>query len=200
MFVIFITGHCILVHLPDIFTARVRSTTGKYCFHRCLSVNICGGGYPIPGLGGGVPCPGLDGGAVPHPRSRVGDTPGRSGWWGVPHPRSGVGVPLTGLDGEGTPSQVWVGGYPGQVWMVEGTPSQVWSGGVPQKGLDGGSTPFLGWGVPWPGLDGGDGTPSLGYMGTPARSGWWGVPGVPPDQVWMDGGYPGTPHPLDRAA
>ena len=87
----------------------------------------------------------------------------------------------------------------------EGTPSQVWVGG----------------GYPIPGL---------GMGGTPARSGWWGVPhprsglwGVPhpwggggyPGQVWMvwgevpglpppqpglDGGGGTPPHPLDRAA
>ena len=37
-----------------IITARIRSMTGRYCFHRCLSVNISGG---VPGLrfsGGGT--------------------------------------------------------------------------------------------------------------------------------------------------
>ena len=37
-----------------IVTARIRSMTGRYCFHRCLSVNISGG---VPGLrfsGGGT--------------------------------------------------------------------------------------------------------------------------------------------------
>ena len=55
---------------------------GRYCFHRCLSVNISGGG----GVGG-----------VPHPRF---------GWWGR------GGYPIPGLDGGGggTPSQVWGGG------------------------------------------------------------------------------------------
>ena len=51
------------------------------------------------------------------------------GW--VPHPRSGWG---------GTPSQVWLRGYPipglggtpSQVWP-EGTPSQVWQGGTPSQ-------------------------------------------------------------------
>ena len=28
----------------DIFTARIRSMTERYCFHRCWSVNISGGG------------------------------------------------------------------------------------------------------------------------------------------------------------
>ena len=32
-----------------LITARIRSMTGRYCFHRCLSVNISGGGggYPV---------------------------------------------------------------------------------------------------------------------------------------------------------
>ena len=34
-----------------IITARIRSMTGRYCFHRCLSVNISGGG--VPGLSKG---------------------------------------------------------------------------------------------------------------------------------------------------
>ena len=33
-------------------TARVRSTTGRYCFHRCLSVHR-GGGQPAHSAGGG---------------------------------------------------------------------------------------------------------------------------------------------------
>ena len=75
-----------------LFTARVRSTyDGRLCFHRCVSVQLLGGGgYPIPGLRG-YPIPGLDGGRYPSQVWMVG----------------------------GTPSQVWmVGGYPGQVWMV----------------------------------------------------------------------------------
>ena len=32
------------VQLVSFITARVRSTTGRYCFHRCLSVNTWGGG------------------------------------------------------------------------------------------------------------------------------------------------------------
>ena len=39
-----------------IFTACVRTYDGRLCFHRCVSVQLCGGGYPIPGLGrGGTP-------------------------------------------------------------------------------------------------------------------------------------------------
>ena len=54
-----------------VITARVRSTTGRYCFHRCLSVHR--GGYPDPPPGGtrtppppgGVPGP--PSGGVPGP-------------------------------------------------------------------------------------------------------------------------------------
>ena len=57
-------------------------------------------------------------------------------------------------------------GYPLSGLGGGGTPSQVWVGGYPISGL----------GVPH------------------RRSGWWGVPGVPPGQVWMVGGrYPGYP-------
>ena len=70
---------------------------GRYCFHRCLSVNISGGGYSIPGLdggGGGVnPIPGLDVG---------GGTPGLDDGGGIP-----------GLDGEGHSRSGWGGGTPG---------------------------------------------------------------------------------------
>ena len=66
------------------------------------------------------------------------------------------------------------GGYPIQVWMVGGYPIP---GGTPS-----GRVPHLGEGYPILG----------GTQGTPARSGWWGVPhprgylGYPlPGQVWM---------------
>ena len=40
----------------QIITARIRSMTGRYCFHRCLSVNISGGGgYLVSDFQGGVP-------------------------------------------------------------------------------------------------------------------------------------------------
>ena len=84
-----------------IITARIRSMTGRYCFHRCLSVNISGGGYPVSGPGGegypisgssrggtrsqvqvgGYPISGLGGRGVPHLMR-----------WGVPHLRSGGGT------------------------------------------------------------------------------------------------------------
>ena len=64
---------------------------GRLCFHRCLSLHTCEGGYPIPGQDGGdAPFPGLDGRypipgldrGVPYPRSGQGGTPS----WGTPHP------------------------------------------------------------------------------------------------------------------
>ena len=127
----------------------------RYCFHRCLSVNISGGG------------------GVPHPRS---------GWWGG-YPRSGWlgrGYPRSGWWEEGVP-QVWmVGRGVPQVWMVRGYPRSGWWGvpGVPpsQVWMVGGGTP---------GLDGGLGytPPSQLWMveGYP-RSGWWGwgAWGTPP--------------------
>ena len=76
----------------------------------------------------------------------------------------GGGYPVSGLGrGWGTPSQVWVKGYPipglGGGYPISGlggTPSQVWMvGGVPHPGLDGGG------GVPQPGLDGGGEVPGV---------------------------------------
>ena len=101
---------------------------------------------------------------VPHPRSR----------YGVPHLRSG-GYPISGLGG--TPSQVWLGGTPSQVGGVPhlrsgGYPIQVWLGGTLSQ--------------VW-----GRGVPHLRSGRYPISG--WGVPGVPPNQVWMMGGYPGYP-------
>ena len=147
-------------------TARVRSMTGRYCFHRCLSVNICvWGGYPSQvWMVGGVPHPrsevgggtlgGLDGGGYHIPG--VGGTPARFGWWGVPHP--------------------WHGGYPSQIWMVVGgypLARSGWWGGVPHS-----SSGW--WGVPH--------HRSGWWGGTPSQVWMVGVPGVPPHHYWM--GYP----------
>ena len=42
--------------------------TGRYCFHRCLSVNISGGGVPgLRFLGGGVPGLRFSGGGGGYP-------------------------------------------------------------------------------------------------------------------------------------
>ena len=112
----------------------------------------------------------------------------RSHLWGgggYPIPGGG-GYPIPGLDEGvpcprwgGTPSQVWMRGYPApgggtpsQVW-TEGTPSQVWTGGYP---IPGGAYPISGLdGFPISGLDGG--VPHL-----------WSGMGVPPSKTW-----PGTP-------
>ena len=112
------------------FTARVRSTyDGRLCCHRCVSVQLSGGGgVPCPRSGSwGVPHPRSGSWGVPHPRSGWwggypsqvwmvgGGTPARSGWWGVPHPRSGwwgvSGVPPH-HDWMGYSSCYAVGGMP----------------------------------------------------------------------------------------
>ena len=145
--------------------------TGRYCFHRCLSVNISGG-VPHPGLDRGYHISGWGGypiqvwmvGGGTHPRSGVeGGTPARFSQWGVP------GVPPPARSGwGGTPS--W--GYPStpssQNWMVgvsqpRGYASQFLTmGGTPGTphcqeltglGLDGGCTQGTptsrpGWGIP----------------------------------------------------
>ena len=74
-------------------------------------------------------------------------------------------------------------------------------GKYPIPGL-GGGVPHLRsrWGVPH--LRSGGGTPSRsGGWGVPHhRSGGWGVPRVPPNQVWMVGGYPGYPPPMRQSS
>ena len=71
----------------EFFTARVHSTTGRYCFHRCLSVHMgrtpspshntstgpmsCSGGTPVTdprSLPGGTPVPDM---GTPPPPSQV---------------------------------------------------------------------------------------------------------------------------------
>ena len=123
----------------NLFTARVRSTREGYVLTRvCVSVHTCRGrGTPSQVCGWGYPIPGLAGGGNPSQVWMVGRYYPIPGWAGGTCPRLG----------RGTPSQVWVGGYPipgldgggypgypppGQVWMVVG--------------------------YPWPGLDGGVGT------------------------------------------
>ena len=58
-----------------IFTDRVRSTTVRYCFHRCLSVHTWRG-VPQPGPDGGYPNVGI-------PPAKVG-TPGQVQMGGTP--------------------------------------------------------------------------------------------------------------------
>ena len=86
-------------------TAHVHSMMGRYCFHRCLSVIICGGTQSQVWVGG-------------TPSQVWGGT--MSQVWG--HTPSQVWV-------GGTLSQVWVGGTPSQVWMVGGYPISALNGG-----------------------------------------------------------------------
>ena len=79
------------------FTDRVRSTTVRYCFHRCLSLHTSGeGGTPARSSQEGVPQPSPARGhlpRVPHGQVRMGGTPA---WgtpaWGTPPTRSAHGV------------------------------------------------------------------------------------------------------------
>ena len=85
-----------------IFTARVRSTTGRYCFHRCLSVHRGGeggSGYPPPG---GVPdrVPPRGGYLTGYPPGGVWIPPG--GVW-VPPPGGRSGYPPGGVPGQVPP-------------------------------------------------------------------------------------------------
>ena len=45
--------HGMLCERSKVFFARIRSMTGRYCFYRCLSVNISGGGYRVSDFRGG---------------------------------------------------------------------------------------------------------------------------------------------------
>ena len=137
-----------------VITARVRSTTGRYCFHRCLSVH--GGGEG--GVRSGTPPPGGTQVWVPPRGVRVpprgtqtlggyqslGTPPGGSGY--PPPPRGGTRVryppprggtevpprggypgqvpPRGGYQSPGTPPPP-PGGYPGQVPPRRGYPGQV---------------------------------------------------------------------------
>ena len=112
-------------------TARVRSTTGRYCFHKYVSVHTRGGGLPhlhpiiLP--------------LVPSP------------FWGYPSDWSQV--PSWGYPSDW--SQVPSEGYPGQVQMGDtqarsrqgGYHSQVWMGGIPARD---GVPPIQGWGTTCP--------------------------------------------------
>ena len=158
-----------------IITARVRSTTGRYCFHRCLSVH--GGGVPIShnALQHFPECHGAAGGYLTGypPRGGVyltGYPPGGGPDW-VP-PRGGVY--LTGYPPPGGCVPDWVpppGGVPD--WVPP-------RGGVYLTGYPpGGCVPDR---VPPPGgyLTG---SPPGGYLtGSPPG-------GVVPDRVPPPGGY-----------
>ena len=121
-------------HLSErIIPARIRSMTGRYCSHRCLSINISGG----------VPRQGLDGRGVPHPRSGRGVPHPRSGW-GVPHLRSGQGVvphPRSGW-GRGIPPDLRWGTPPDLGW---GTPLDLGWGTPQEHGTE--YPPDLRWGT-----------------------------------------------------
>ena len=113
-----------------VITARVRSTTGRYCFHRCLSVHRGGGGVRVPPPGGdltGYPPGGLGtppGGVPdrvppphpPPPRGGVPDwVPPQGGYLTRYHPpRGGVPdrVPLGGYQTGYPPGGGYLTGYP----------------------------------------------------------------------------------------
>ena len=153
----------------QLFTARVRRTTGRYCFHRCLSVNIYWGTY-LPRMGEGVPT--LDGGVGTYlgwgkgvPWMGEGYLPWMGG--GGTYLRWGGGGTYLGWGEEYLP---WMGGRGYLPWMGEGGTCLGWGrgylpwmgGGVPT--LDGGRgyLPWMGEGVPT--LDGGRGyLPFTGY-------------------------------------
>ena len=97
------------------------------------------------------------------------------------------GYPIPGLARGGTPSQVWLGGYPISGWgYPKYPPNQVWMEGTPY--------PDLRWGTPPP-------RPGMGYSPYPDLR--WGIPpyldlgqGTPPHLRW---GTP-PPPPLHTAA
>ena len=91
-------------HLTVSFiTARVRSTTGRYCFHRCVCSHLREGGTPILPVGGYPiqPMGGLphlaDGGypgmGVTPPPMQTWNTPIQTWEVGSPHPDLGWGTP-----------------------------------------------------------------------------------------------------------
>ena len=116
--------HGVFLCVDNIFTDRVRSTTVRYCFHRCLSVHTSGGGTPARSSWGrgtparsswGVTLPGGTPPWVPPIKPGQGGTPAR-------------GLPLLG----GTPPQVPPVG-PGQGVPTLGTPlSDLARGQIPE--------------------------------------------------------------------
>ena len=124
----------------QIITARVRSTTGRYCFHRCLSVHRGGGpdlGTPPP-PGGGVPRSGYPPGGYPGQVTPPGGVP-RSGYppggypdLGTPWGGTRVRYPPGGVPGSGTPPPPPPGGT-----RVRYPPG----GGVPGSGTPRGGVP-----------------------------------------------------------
>ena len=100
-FVMNIKGRIFNDRVFEIITVRIRSMTGRYCFHRCLSVNISGGG---PGLGF---------------------------WGGVPGLRFLGGGTWSQIFGGGTWSQIFWGGGTWSQIFGGGTWSQIFWGGYP---------------------------------------------------------------------
>ena len=174
---------------------------GRYCFHRCLSVNISGGGTLS--RSGGVPHLRSGVGMYPIQVWMVGGTPSQR--WRYPSQVWMVGgysilgeVSWPGLDGlvphlrsGGVPVQVWMLGVPHPRSGVGWYPSQVWMMGVPHLGgpqpgkAGAGVPPTLGWGT----------SPDLGW-GTLTIKTWPGYPapwyGVPPPHHQDRTGVPPT--------
>ena len=162
----FIMNYISFLFWSQLITARIRSMTGRYCFHRCLSVNILGG---VPGLrfsGGG------QGGYL------VSDFQGGEAG----------GVPGLRFFGGGTWSQIFWGGTWSQIFWG-GTWSQIfWGGrGVPGLRFLGGGGGYLvsdffgGWGGYLVSDFQGEYLVSdfLGGRGVPGlRFFWGGVPGL----------------------
>ena len=123
------------------FAVRVRSTTGRYCFHRCVSVHICRGGGGLPphlaDRGGGTPSflrgepPSFLMGYLILPDGGGGVPPSQVWMVGYPLPRSGQGVPPVSRMGYPPPIQTWEG-VPPCLDLGRGTPPvQTWEGGTP---------------------------------------------------------------------
>ena len=119
----------IVSDLRQVFTARVRSTTGRLCFDTCLSLST--GGYPYPIM----LCNISQNAMGQTPGGGGGGYPARSSWRGTLPGEYPYRVP---------PGQVRTGGYPARGGTLPGgtqvgyplpptgyPPSQVRKGGVP---------------------------------------------------------------------
>ena len=82
--------------ISNLVTARVRTYDGRLCFHRCVSVQLWGGGYPVPSIGrGGTPSQVWLGEGLPHLRSGGGTPSQVQGGYPISGP--GGGVPPPGI-------------------------------------------------------------------------------------------------------
>ena len=175
----------VIILITVVITARVRSTTGRYCFHRCLSVHRGEGGPGTPpgGYLTGYPPGGyLD--RVP-PGGVPGPPPGT--WPGTPP--GGTRTPPGYADPPGYLTGYPPGGYPdppGGTWP--GTPRGTWPGTPPGGGyLDPPRVPD--WVPPRGGVP--DWVPPRGVVPGPPQGYLTGYPpGGVPDQVPPPGGYP----------